>query len=291
MRTSLQVLLVRLKRIVSVKFKLQGVGMTDDYDWDTYHLLYRDELKEGTKADSLRIGPGDYEYRDGQLRKVRAEMLHLHLNYRLLYETILQLQPKSVVELGCGGGNHCHNLKVLCRDLKVFGYDVSTGQLELFRELNPELNVADFQQMDLTLPAPKSYPEHDIAYTQAVIMHIHAGKGHLVALANAFRLATKQVVLMENWTRHDFMADIQTLHKAKVIGWPQLYFYYRPSPELANRPHIMVISSVPIPNYATLSDYSVLADADYINSEPAWKRLWRRVLRRRGRSLNDVIKQ
>jgi SAM-dependent methyltransferase len=285
MRPSLLVLLVRLKRLFSVKFQFKGVGMTDDYDWDTYSLLYRSEINEGGKAHSLRIGPGDYEYRDGQLRKVRSEILPLHANYRILYETIIQLQPKSVVELGCGGGNHCHNLKELCRDLQVFGYDVSADQLAFLRELNPELNVSDFQQMDLTLPAPESYPKHDIAFTQAVIMHIHAGKGHLVALANVFRLATKQVVLMENWTRHDFMADIQALHKAQIIGWPQLYFYYRPSPELSNRPHLMVVSSIPIPNYATLTDYSVLADADLTHDEPVLKRVLRRVLRRRGRSI------
>jgi trans-aconitate methyltransferase len=158
------------------------------------------------------------------------------------------------VELGCGAGNHCHNLKVLRPDIRLSGYDVSSKQLALLHELNPELNDSDFQQMDLTLPAPEPCIKREVAFTQAVIMHIHAGKGHLVALANVFRLATKQVVLMENWARHDFKADIQALHEAKIISWPKLYFYYRRSPELSNRPHIMVVSSIELPQYELLNE-------------------------------------
>jgi len=232
----------------------------DDFDWTSYTDVYRAQVEEFEKCNTLQLKLGDYEYRHGVLRKVRDEILPLHYNHRLLYETILQLKPKSVLELGCGAGDHCRNLKVLNPNLQVYGYDISEDQLMLLRRRNPELDTSDFKQMDLTLLSPESHAKCDVAFTQAVVMHIHTGKGHLVALANAFKLATKQVVLMENWTRHNFMDDIQALHKSKLISWPNLYFYYRSSPERSNRPHLMVVSSIPIPDYPTLSDYSILLD-------------------------------
>jgi hypothetical protein len=38
------------------------------------------------------------------------------------------------------------------------------------------------------------------------------GQVNLVALENLFRTAHKQVVLMENWSRHEFVEDIRRLH-------------------------------------------------------------------------------
>jgi SAM-dependent methyltransferase len=247
-------IIIRLKRIIFGKFKPQGIGTMDDFDWTTYSYLYRDELKNGSRQFTHRVNLDDFKQVNGELTKTNPNGLSLHPNHRLLYETILQLQPQSVVELGCGGGNHCRNLMVLAPEVDISGYDVSAEQLTLLREINPELPASAFQLLDLTLPAPDSYPKRDLAFTQAVIMHIHAGKGHLVALSNLFKLASKQVVLMENWGRHDFKADIKALHNAKIIAWKELYFYFRPSPEQLNRPHIMIISATKLSQYTQLDD-------------------------------------
>jgi hypothetical protein len=90
-------------------------------------------------------------------------------------------------------------------------------------------------------------------------MHIQRGNGHLVALANLFKIATRYVVLMENWSSHNFLGDIQELFKRKMIPWSDLHVYYRVSPEL-NRPHLMVASALPV-EYEPLTDYSTLLDA------------------------------
>jgi len=239
----------------------------DDFEWNSYTAIYQAQIREFEKAHVLRLSPGDYGYADGVLRKVRQDVLPLHYNHRLLYETILQLSPDSVVELGCGAGDHCHNLTVLRPDLQVFGFDRSEGQLALLRSRNPDLSASSFRLLDLTLPASESCAKHDIAFTQAVVMHIQAGRGHLVALSNVFRFAKRYVVLVENWKRHDFMADIRALHDLGIIGWPELNFYYRESPERSNRPHLMVISATPIDGYAPLADYSVLLENMASDSE------------------------
>ncbi len=232
----------------------------DDFDWSTYTQVYSAQLEEIGQKRLQRLAPGDYNYSGGKLTKARAELMDLHPNHRLVYETILQLKPASVVELGCGAGDHGHNIKVLYPECQVNGYDLSETQLALLRKRNSDLDPARFRQMNLTLPAPQSCQAHDIAYTQAVIMHIQAGNGHMVALSNVFRLATKQVLLMENWTRHDFMNDIIKLHQAGIIGWNKLHFYYRCAPEWNNCPHLMVVSSTELPQYPVLTDYALLTD-------------------------------
>jgi SAM-dependent methyltransferase len=232
--------------------------LQDDFDWRDYPRIYSEELAEISQKRLQRLSTGDYTYAGGTLAKARQELKALHPNHRLLYETILQLRPASVVELGCGGGDHAHNIKLLYPECEVNGYDLSDSQLALLRKRNDDLDPSRFRQMDLTLPAPQSCQTHDIAYTQAVIMHIQTGNGHRVALSNAFRLATKQVVLMEHWLKHDFMDDIQKLHQAGVIGWNKLHFHYRCAPEWSNSPHLMVVSSSALPQYPVLTDYALL---------------------------------
>ena len=213
----------------------------DDFDWSRYPQQYRQQVTELAGEHTLKLSEGDFKFSDGKL-SLRDGLRPLHPNHRLLYETILLLNPKTAIEIGCGGGDHLHNLSLLQPNLRLQGFDRSEEQLRFLHERSPELQ-APVDVLDITLPYSRLLPTADVCYTQAVIMHIQAGNGHLVALSNLFHLATKQVVLMENWTRHAFMDDIQMLFDEKMIPWNDLRFYFRRSPELDNRPHIMVVSS------------------------------------------------
>jgi hypothetical protein len=111
-RDSRMYLYQRIARRVRRLFPGGTRSAADDYDWETYSAGYRSELKamEGTHALALAVG--DYVYREGRLQRGSSK-LPLHPNHALLYETILQLTPRSVFEFGCGGGDHLHNLHVL----------------------------------------------------------------------------------------------------------------------------------------------------------------------------------
>ncbi len=235
-----------------------GRKTTDDFDWGIYNIHYRGELQDISKVHTLILQKDDYIFQDGRLLKNNTKKLPLHPNHRLLYETILQLAPSFVLELGCGGGDHLHNIKILFSEIELFGIDLSLKQLKLLKERHPNLK-AKLKQFDITLPLSYDTPSVDIAFTQAVIMHIQTGNGHLVALSNLFRVATKQVILMENWTKHNFMEDINKLFSLKIIPHDQLFFYYRESEEL-KKPHLMIISSVPLMQYPVLTDYRILSD-------------------------------
>jgi hypothetical protein len=149
-----------------------------------------------------------------------------------------------------------HNLGVLFPSLHRLGFDRSCGQLALLRERSPHLAPL-VARLDITRNLRSTHPTADIAYTQAVIMHIHARDRHLDALQNMFRMATKHVVLMENWWRHWFMDEIAALHKRGLIDWPNLRFYFRRE---NNCPKIMIISQEILP-FERLVDYRQLLDA------------------------------
>jgi trans-aconitate methyltransferase len=165
------------------------------------------------------------------------------------------LVPRSVIESGCGGGDHLHNLSLLAPNVSLHGCDLSTEQLALLQRRHPDLD-ADVFQADLTLPWSNLWPIANLCFTQAVIMHIHTGNNHLVALTNMFRMATQHVVLMENWKSHNFMDIIRKLYDERRIPWSNLYIYYRISPEL-NKPHMMIVSSVEL-DYEPLTKYETM---------------------------------
>ena len=226
----------------------------DDFDWDIYTLRYKDDHNITQKDHTLILNSDDYIFINDEL-KINKPIRPLHPNCSLLYETILQLSPFSVLEIGCGGGDHLHNLNILNQSITLFGVDFSEDQINYLFQRHPTLH-ANIRNIDITLPRRSDIERVDIAYTQAVLMHINTGNNYLHALANMFHYSRKQVVLMENWNSHNFLHDIQFLYRNKMIEWDKIYFYYRESPEL-QLPHIVVISSVQL-KYPELIDYNIL---------------------------------
>jgi SAM-dependent methyltransferase len=227
---------------------------TDDYDWTLYHLDYRAQLEAIEKDVRLRLREGDAHIVEGRM-VVSGAGLSLHPNHTCLYETIGALAPSSVIEIGCGGGDHLHNLGVLYPSIERKGFDRSPEQLKFLAERSPHLAKL-VSVLDATMPPAANPPQADVVYTQAVIMHIQAGNGHLVALHNIFRMARKQVVLMENWKRHPFVDDIRGLYEDGMLAWKPR-FYYR---TFDGKPHLLVVSKEELP-FDPLVDYRQLTEA------------------------------
>ncbi len=82
----------------------------------------------------------------------------------MLYETILQLRPKSTCEFGCGGGDHLKNLRTVAPDIDVHGMDRSRGQLGILRRRHPNLdadvrlhNISDYSGRRRLTPYQRQY--------------------------------------------------------------------------------------------------------------------------------------
>ena len=212
----------------------------DDFDWSRYHLEYSQQLAELESVTTLRLESGQFEVRDGEIALLKGNPLHD--NHKVLYETILALGPSSVLEAGCGGGDHLHNLSLLMPEVAIRGIDRSDGQLGVLRRRNPEF-AGRTCVVDLTLPHPIDIARADVVYAQAVLMHIQTGNGHRVALWNLFDLSMKQVVLMENLERHDLVRDISQLWSRNILPWESLHLYRAPA---SQGPPVIVASQAPV---------------------------------------------
>jgi trans-aconitate methyltransferase len=174
------------------------------------------------KSENLSIiKNNDYSFINNQLVCNIKNKLVLHTNHHVLYETLLILNPKNVIEFGCGGGDHLKNINTLNRQIDLNAFDRSINQIELLKERHPDL-VANVKIQNITQKLDINN-KYDISYSQAVIMHIK--DGHMQALENMFNVANNQVVLMENWLEHDFFDDIQLLFTEKLINWESMYLY------------------------------------------------------------------
>ena len=186
-----------LKKIKDkIKSKLQGtisIATEDDFDWNLYNSHYRSELNEIQKVHTLILSLKDYIF-DKNFLVLHRDILPLHPNHRLLYETILQLNPPCVLEVVCGGGDHLYNLSVLSSDISLYGCDLSKDQIDYLRERNSHLR-ANVKLFDITLPFSSLLPSVDVVYTQAVVMHLKTGNNHLIALSNIFKMGKNRFCL------------------------------------------------------------------------------------------------
>lgn len=196
----------------------------DDFDWDTYTASsYARQLDKIGKTHGMIASQGELRF-DAASGTVSPGNPPLHENALLIFEAIGQLQPDSVHEVGCGGGDHLGNGARLYPGIRFSGGDRSDTQLALLKQRHPELADRVFLQ-DLTMPFSDHWPKADFVYSQAVIMHIHTAVSHMVAMANMFRSARKYVLMMENVQCHEFVAEVQALHQGGHLGWDDLHLY------------------------------------------------------------------
>jgi len=213
----------------------------DDFTWKRYHKNYYNQIKESEKDYTLRLS-NDFKINDGNLEFYCNPPLNK--NHELLYQIIFDLNPVSIFEVGCGNGDHLYNLLKIMPEASIRGCDLLLKQLDFLNKRNPELKNKTFSHDITQSPIFKS----QLVYTQAVLMHIQKGDRHLDALRNLFLSSDKYIVLMENWSRHNFYDDVKNISNEQSFPWDNLYIY-----KVDNGKQIaLVLSRVPINNYAEL---------------------------------------
>jgi SAM-dependent methyltransferase len=231
---------------------LVGKRFADGVNWSAYNGHYLEELKITSKTNTLIIQKNKVSVINGKLQSIDSKMKPLILSHQLLYETILDLNPGEVLEVGCGAGDHLANLKTLIPEIKCNGVDLLQKQLDSLEVRHPrndfELNTRDITSPNCVLP------KVELVFTHAVLMHI-SEKNHRFANAieNVFESATKHIVLVENWTQHDFMSEALRF----VEKHPEWRIYYGKS-ELDSTARVMVISREKLRNQKILDSYDEL---------------------------------
>ena len=197
----------------------------DDFDWDNYTAdSYERRVKGDIESKHLaNAGQEDMSF-DPATGTVSLRAGSLHENHLLILEAIGRLQPATVHEVGCGGGDHVAHADKLYPDIRVTGSDRGASQLDLAKRRHPEL-ADKIGLQDITMPFSSKWPEAELVYSQAVLMHIHTAVSHFVGLSNMTRMASKYVLLMENYQCHNFVADIKALWDGGHIPWESLYIH------------------------------------------------------------------
>lgn len=197
----------------------------DDFDWDNYTAdSYHRRLKGDVESEYRAISrPGQLRF-DAASGAVVSDGAAIHPNQQLILEAIGQLAPRSVHEVGCGGGDHIASAAALFAGLEVSGGDRGATQLDLALARHPQLKGRIGLQ-DITMPYSRAWPGADLVYTQAVIMHIHTAVSHFVGIANMVRMARKYVLLVENRQCHNFVRDIRGLFEGGHLAWDSLHMH------------------------------------------------------------------
>jgi len=198
----------------------------DDFDWENYTAdSYRRRISSDIEPQFSTSLEGNQFRFDSQNGTVSGLGKELHPNVQLILEAIGQLGPQSLHEVGCGGGDHVANAKTLFPEIQVTGGDRGASQLAMALERHPELE-GKIGLQDITMPFTNQWPQVDLVYSQAVLMHIHTAVSHFVALSNLTRIARKYILLVENVQCHNFVADLSALHAGGHLAWKSLFLYY-----------------------------------------------------------------
>jgi trans-aconitate methyltransferase len=138
--------------------------------------------------------------------------------HHTLYEAISQFKFSSLLEVGCGGGGHLSNLSKIFPTSNFKGVDVSKEQIAFAVNRHPQLKERLFLQ-DVSKPINAPWLNSDVVYSHAVLMHISEKNGRFeTALRQMLELAEVGVVLVENWTQHDFLATAKKLTQ-EIESW------------------------------------------------------------------------
>lgn len=188
----------------------------DDFDWRRYtERSYRADLASLEDRHSTRLRTVGHHVTDHRI-VLGSTAKPMHPSHRLIYETALRLRPTRIFEIGCGGGDHLANLRCLLPDAVLGGADISEEQIAFAWERNGSV-LADpaalLEVRDMTRPESVAQLEGwaDLVFCNSVVMHIQRGDRHRTLLRNMWRISSRYVLLVENWSRHDFVRDILAL--------------------------------------------------------------------------------
>jgi len=235
------------KRAVDILRKVKKrIQNKDDFKWSEYNKEYSKQISEVEKENTLILSEAKYSIVKGKI-VLESSLLPLHPNHKLLYETIYDLKPGSLLEVGCGCGDHLTNIQKLLPEIEISGCDLLEDQMRFLLSRHPELktNINLFVH-DITL-----FPLNikvDLVYTQAVIMHIQRNNLHLNALRNMFRASEKYIVLMEKWSRHNFYNEIRKISREPDFPWENIYLYANDD----GKQILMIISNTVLEDYKEL---------------------------------------
>ncbi len=144
------------KRVVDILYKVKlRIQNKDDFEWSEYNKEYSKQISEVERENTLILPEGKYSIVEGKI-VLEPTLLPLHPNHKLLYETIYDLKPGSLLEVGCGCGDHLANIQKILSQIEISGFDLLEAQLRFLLSRHPELKTkANLFVHDITAFPPQ----------------------------------------------------------------------------------------------------------------------------------------
>jgi len=178
------------------------MGKTEDeYVWANYHPEYAAQLQEIKRDDNNDFFITNYVTDENG---VTFEG-NLHNNWKELYETAFKLDPKTVLETGCGGGYHLKNMRAMLPSATISGCDLLRTQLDFGREFSNLPDDIKTWQHDMTSGPPEG--QYEFVFSQAVVMHLST-ENAVKMLRNMKAASTKYVMMVEGVRNHENWYDM-----------------------------------------------------------------------------------
>ena len=180
----------------------------DEFNWGSYPSAYAQQKANLMRSHTHLLTEDNHDLVAGQII-MRQGAKPLHAQHKILYETILGLNPIDLHEVGCGWGDHLANLLLLDRDITTYGSDISQKQIDVTLERHP---WADVWQHDITIgPVEKV----ELVYTSAVLLHL-SDDNLKKAVLNITISARRYILMEENFFRRDY---IKIFREINPTGW------------------------------------------------------------------------
>ena len=185
--------------------------MNDEFAWSTYtdDHYYPQQLEViRDKLHDHFISPSGLTYTNGEIEFND----NLHPTSKELFYIIHKLQPKSILECGCGAGFTLKNLEIIIPDAEIYGVDISEKQIEMskwFTKISDKI-YNHMSVMDITKQMPDR--KFDFIFTNAVIMHLIQFRV-IDALNNMKNASNKYIYLSENKApnRNTFISTVKDI--------------------------------------------------------------------------------
>jgi len=185
--------------------------MNDEFTWSTY----TDDHYYPQQLEVIKNNLHDHFIRPSGLTYTNGEIEfndNLHPNSKELYYIIHKLQPKSILECGCGAGITLKNLEIIIPDAEIYGVDISEKQIEMskwFTKISDKI-YNHMSVMDITKQMPDR--KFDFIFTNAVIMHLIQFRV-IDALNNMKNASNKYIYLSENKApnRNTFISTVKDI--------------------------------------------------------------------------------
>jgi len=185
--------------------------LSDDYKWEEYTNQYSKQILEEIKPvrelllKDFSVADNDIKFYD-----------NLCANWKELYYQVVRTGVSSVLECGCGSGQHLQNLYTINNKLDLCGCELLQSQIDFGRT---KLGISESVLKNITVldmsvvGAHKHFKKKfDFVYTQAVLMHLSTKKV-VTFVENMVQLSNRYILVLENPRDHEYESIIHDVCK------------------------------------------------------------------------------